>query len=1512
MTNQRFSLLIISADWEDYTRIRLMLGQIQSLNVELEWAGDFEGALVPCDCCDYTAHIIKADLESCLAWQEKIAPTPVIFLATTEEIRLRALQLGLAGSLPYNQLSPILLETSLRLSTQTKLAGVSNKYLESENDRGYICSFAQDITHLKRTEKALGESQQSFANLAESVPVGLFRSDAQGSCVYINQKCSEMLDVSFEECAGTNWLKRIHPEDRELVWESWSKCLVTKSPWQLEYRFLHRNGRAIWVYGQVVFERNEEGEYIGSVGSLTDITERKEVEEALRQSEENSRKMAEQLQRRLATESIIARISQKLITKKDSNFSDIFTVIAETFEVSSVGLYVLQGRGKYISLLSEWCDEETQLGIKNFQNIPSEVFPWWMGQLLAGKNIIIHNAGDFPPDAAAEREYYLTNQIGSVIYVPIFDHQAELWAYFGFHTNRGKYRQWLEQDAQMLRLIGHMIYNCCDRIGKAQDLKQRERLFRAVFEQAAVGIVTLSDSGYLQKMNRKFCAIAGYAESEILGKHFSYISHPDDISKCIEPNAKLLAGEIDTYSLENRYIRGDGKLKWISATVSLVRHPNGEPDYFVAVVEDIDQRKEADYKLQHRLKIETALADISRCLATGNGLDFSKIIGNFGKLFKASSIGIYFLYENSPKTGILAEWSSQESSRRIQEFHPIFPDLFPWWLEQIRNNQNIVIYPVEQLPPEAEKEKNYFQSIGVAMVVSVPIISQRGEVWGFIGFDRSPDKESFQFNSYPEEVELDAQMLRIVGEMIYTDIARQESENALRNSERYYRAIVEDQTELICRFLPNGILTFANNAYCRYFQKKPEELIGQEFLSLILKEDIPLVAENFTKAQYLTPSNPVLISEQRVMINNEIRWQSWINRAIFNSEGELIEFQGLGQDITDRRRAEDALKDSEARFRSIFEQAAVGIAIGQISGKLVDLNQKFSSLLQFKTSELMELNLEDITHQEDFVLTRKNIDRILKGEIDHFSIDQRYLCKNGEVKWCNLTCNLVQNQEKNIQYFVLILDDIQARKESEKLLQKAKEAAESANLAKSQFLANMSHELRTPLNAILGFSQLMNSSPQLPSKDQEYIKIINRSGQQLLHLINEVLDISKIEAGKMGLTLEELDLFELIYSLQETLSIKTINKDLKIIFDLDPHLPQYIRTDKHKLTSILANLIGNAIKFSDRGNITTTVKGKLIDTKKIDLIITVEDQGVGIASQEIGQLFGTFVQTESGKNSGQGSGLGLAISKHFINLMGGDITVSSKVNFGSKFSFNIIAEVASAEEISEKEFPTPAILLEPKEYEHRILIVDDDEANLSLMTQILQPVGFKVRGATSGIKALEQWQVWQPDLIFMDLRMPMMDGYETIRQIRHREKTSSSRRVRIIVLTAATLDHEGEVIKKIGCDDFLRKPIDKNIIYKKIADHLELKYNYSTEPLHSGDFSPLPQPKLTADDLLVMPAPWREEIYFAALSARTKKIVELIKQIPSENNYLTTNLTNLVNQLQFEKIMFLARPDDGK
>ncbi len=603
----------------------------------------------------------------------------------------------------------------------------------------------------------------------------------------------------------------------------------------------------------------------------------------------------------------------------------------------------------------------------------------------------------------------------------------------------------------------------------------------------------------------------------------------------------------------------------------------------------------------------------------------------------------------------------------------------------------------------------------------------------------------------------------------------------------------------------------------------------------------------------------------------------------------------------------DDLRRSEQRYRSISDLTSDYIYSSTVTKDnqlVLDWStEAFSRLTGYTPEELAELGgWSSLIHEDDRQRFNRERSKLLVTGGQDYS-EYRIVTKDGQVRWLrDFRRATVDAKSSRVVNLLGAAQDITIHKLRDQELESAKEMAEDASRAKSSFLANMSHELRTPLNAILGFSQLMSGGANLNEQQNDYLGIINRSGEHLLTLINDVLEISKIEAGRTKLQPNHFDLHKLLQELESMLSLRTKEKGLHMLFEHIGDIPQFIRADESKIRQVLINLINNAIKFTHEGGIALRIRCD--KDQQQQLHFEVEDSGDGIAPHELDGLFEAFVQTSSGEISKEGTGLGLAISKEFIELMDGQIIVTSQIGRGSIFKFHIEVELSDASEVQPSATPRQAIGLEPGQPSYRILIVDDREINRRLLVELLTPLGFEIREAVNGKEAVEIWQNWLPQLIWMDMRMPVMDGYEATSMIR---SLPNGNEPVIIALTASAFEENRVMSLEAGAYDFVRKPFRNEEIFEKIAKHLDVRFIYEEESAAEPQ-APASE-HLSAADLAGLPSELVNALHQAAMQADSELVMQVVIEISSHNAQLANTLAHLVDNFRFDLLLAASQAE---
>ncbi|MGP1386959.1 MAG: PAS domain-containing protein [Thainema sp.] len=804
-----------------------------------------------------------------------------------------------------------------------------------------------------------------------------------------------------------------------------------------------------------------------------------------------------------------------------------------------------------------------------------------------------------------------------------------------------------------------------------------------------------------------------------------------------------------------------------------------------------------------------------------------------------------------------------------------------------------------------------------------------------------------------------------------------------------------------------------------------------------------LASQAIAEGQRHDPITPSRIREMNLLVQGFNHMMANLSQSRSQLEAYSQQLEALVEQRTHE------LRQSEERWQLAIRGNNDGIWDWKVSEDEIFYSKRFKEILGFQDDEFPNQRVHWVMriHPDDLDGMMQAIDQHLSGHTEYYQAEYRLLNKSGQYTWILDRGRALFDVEGLPIRMTGSHTDISDRKQQENALRmanialdQAKQIAETANQAKSEFLANMSHELRTPLNAILGFSRLMAQDISLSSTQKENLNIINRSGEHLLELINDVLDMSKIEAGYNTLHMTHFNLHQLLTDISNMFELRAHEKGINLILDTDANLPVYIQADAGKLRQVLVNLLSNALKFTKEGTIalrsrtlssadstgTTThintninidihadiksdnnadsdldlrtdshidkntekdiytrlnidtdittgksfnitanssthlnlhldlevntnsaeitshTDAKITDAKtdaKADensrksiepiessnhspliLLFEVQDTGYGIEADDMPKIFEAFVQSEVGLNTRSGTGLGLPITQKFVELMGGQITVTSRdmtyaprqpnarpvlssqadCMIGSRFCFTIQAAPGSPTSV-ENLLPKRQIIgLAKGETPRRILIAEDRWESRHLLQQILSPLGFKIKTAENGREAVEIWEQWNPELIWMDMRMPVMDGYQATRYIRSHIKGQATA---IIALTASGLDSERAFILSAGCNDYVRKPFQESLILEKIAEHIGVRYDY--REINQSTISPRLQPvddcaEQLKQHLTHLPFEWVKSLWQAAKVADNDLIIDLIQSQKNINPQLSIIIQNIIDHFRYD------------
>ncbi|MEG5079521.1 GAF domain-containing protein [Microcoleus sp. AT8-B4] len=949
---------------------------------------------------------------------------------------------------------------------------------------------------------------------------------------------------------------------------------------------------------------------------------------------------------------------------------------------------------------------------------------------------------------------------------------------------------------------------------------------------------------------------------------------------------------------------------------------------------------------------------------------------------------------------------------------------YPSYFQALNTEQVLAAVDAQTDPRTLEFSESYLRPLNISSMLDVPI-THKGQIAGVIclehlGTTRNWTLDEQSFASYVAQIAALAMEAR----------DRKQAELNLRSVTERLQYLLATTPAVIfsCKLGGNYDVTFVSDNIVSMIGYEAREFLdgSLDWHSLVHPDDREIVDTSF--AQILEKESISYEYRERHK-DGGYRWIYDEVKLVKDAAGLPVECVGYGVDITARKQAELALQQQVKRERlvnSIQERIRSSLNLEEVMQMAVEEIRQFLStdrtiIYRFNpdwsgfiavesvsvgTMPILGIDINDPCFREHYVSVYEQghlraIDNIYTAGISECHIN---LLSELEIK-ANLVVPILQGKKLwglliahhchsqrhwssseieslkqiSVQLAIAIQQstlfeqaktEIADRKLAETALQKAVVAADTANRAKSEFLSSMSHELRTPLNAILGFSQVMVRDSSLNNQHQQHLEIINRAGEHLLSLINDILEMSKIEAGRSQLNESSFNLMRLLKTLEEMFRLKAKSKKLQLNLEVGDGVPHFVSGDEGKLRQILINLVGNAIKFTEMGSVTLRVKKKveeslgaenaefsdtqtkladaasehseslavettaiqrkpgwctgfnhsesLADFNCVDanylhpellrLQFEIEDTGLGIYPEEINKLFEPFEQTKTGQNSQQGTGLGLPISRKFVQMMGGDITVISTPDLGSKFVFDIQISLAPLSEIKILKPQKKVIALAPNQPEYRILVVDDRADNCLVIERLLSPLGILVRSARDGQEAIAVWEDWQPHLIWMDMQMPVMDGYEATRQIKAHPL---GKQTAIVALTASAFEEERQTILGAGCDDFMRKPFEAKILFAKMEELLGLRYIYEESvdaPLdNDSEISGVTSNQSVELQLSQMPLEWVEQISHAAHECCDEKIVKLIEEMPSQLAFSAQYLTTLVQDFLFDDIIEIAQ-----
>ncbi|MEG4144368.1 PAS domain S-box protein [Microcoleus sp. Pol12B5] len=972
-----------------------------------------------------------------------------------------------------------------------------------------------------------------------------------------------------------------------------------------------------------------------------------------------------------------------------------------------------------------------------------------------------------------------------------------------------------------------VVRDITDRKQAEDALKQSEERYRSLIA-ATSQMVWITDAEGRCPDIPTFRAYTGQTVDEVVGFGWLDAIHPDDRERTNQ--VWMQAVETKTlYEIEYRIRGADGNYRYFQARAVPILNEDGSIREWVGTSIDIHDRKQAEDAIKQSEERYRSLM-----VAT------SQIVWATDAEGKGTDLQSWRAYTGQTEAEVLGfGW-----------LDPIYPDdrerTSQAWMEAVQTKS---LFDIEYRIRRTDGNYRYFQGRGV------PIVDQNGNIREWIG--------------------------------TCNDIHdRKQAENAIKQSEERYRSLIVATSQIAwtadvegrCPDMPS---------WRAYTGQTEAEALGFGWLDAIHPDDRERTNQVWMEA---VTTRSVYDIEYRIRgADGNYRYFQGRGVPILDEEGNIREWVGTCTDIHDRKQAEDAIKQSEERYRSLIAATSQIVWTADAEGRCPD-TPTLRAYTGQSEAEVVGFGWLDAIHPEDREQTAQVWMEAAQTN-SLYDMELRLCGADGNYRYFQARGVPILNEDGSLREWIGTCTDIHDRKQAEIVQAKAREAAEAASRAKSEFLANMSHELRTPLNGIMGYAQILQRSKVLNEEERSRIDVIYQCGSHLLTLINDILDLSKIEAQKVELMPTDFHFPAFLQGVAEMCRIRAELKGIQFHFPSSPELPIGIHADEKRLRQVLINLLSNAIKFTDEGAVTFIVSFATEEKIRFEI----RDTGTGIAQDQLQAIFQPFEQVGDRRRQTEGTGLGLAISQRIVELMGSTIQVQSEMNVGSIFWFDV--NLSQADEwVKTSQIDHRGQIIGIKDRQPKIVVIDDKWANRSVVSNLLSPLGFEVSEANDGEEGWEKILEVQPDLIVTDLLMPELDGFELIKRVR---ESDNFKDIIIIVSSASVFEADQYRSLEAGGNSFIPKPVQATELLQKLQQYLDLEWVYEAneDPLAIGS---------DTDELIAPPAKEMEILYELAMKGNFLEIVKqavLLEEIDPQYIPFAKRLHQMAKDFQDEEIL---------
>lgn len=1222
----------------------------------------------------------------------------------------------------------------------------------------------RNITQQHENKKLLELARSRFKAIFSSSNLGVFISEPEGQIIEVNKAFLKMTDYAKKNIYGVNFLDITHPDDKDKSNEKHKKLLKGKiDSFTIEKRFIKKNGKSVWVSVTASKVMDDENNFVSTISVVENIDKRKKLEESENQVNQlrhmildNASLTVISLDKNGAIQAF-NKTAEKLLGYKAS----------EMIGLNNPPFHDIKEIKQRTKQLNEELGTDFKPGLDTF-----------VGRIKLTKK----------PD-----EYELTyiSKSGERIPVllsssPIFDQDGEIDGYVGIGLDLRE-RKKAEQELEQSRLFAETITKQTPNSIYIVDFDTRSFIYA---------------NGYLGHDPQELATSGRDAIKKVI--------HPDYVELAVSHYDEFVTaekGKVLEFELKAKDAKGEWRWMFIKETVFKYKR-NGGPQQILGVAVDITDRKNAEEELK---KYQEGLKALNN-IASKSTRSFDELVEESLRIacdyletqmaivsnIKQSSYKINYLFK-SPDHDHLTVNTDKEY------------ELGSTFSNEVVKSKDVVV--IDDSKAYVKSKKKRYANIKANAYIGLPLWVD-GDITGtvnFLSFD--PKHEKF--------TEHQIEFTKILSRWIGATIERKNAAEALEQSKLFAEAIATQS--------PNGIYILDYDTKSYVYSNKvgqadhegPTEeeykQMGSDIIKMRLHPDDWEAAYKHFEDFKTMKDNEVIEFEQRVRDGNGGWIWYFIRETIFKRkpDGSPRQILGVAVDITDRKRVEEDLM----KLSIVADQTDSGVVISDEEGRTEWVNNAFLEITGYTMEELKGRRPSELLKGPD--TEKKTLEYMFKKQdvYEPFNTEVLNYRKDGKPVWFSITNTPVMRDGKFAGKFIEIAIDITEQKDAEFQLIKAKETAERSAKIKEEFLANMSHEIRTPMNSVVGFTDILLET-QLTKDQQRYVESIQIAGQNLKVILDDILSFSKLEAGKLTVTNKEFNLHNTITDLTNLFSQRASEKGIDLSFTINTSVPEYVISDQVRLNQILNNLVSNAVKFTEQGEISILAKATVQDKKQVEVEFKITDTGIGIPKNKLTKVFESFTQaTADTTRKYGGTGLGLTISKRLVELLGGSIEVNSKVGVGTTFTVTIPMEISTKTHAKDKKEKAKEGKTKFNLDGYRILLCEDNALNQRLASEILiKLANAQLDIAENGKVGLEMFIKGDYDLVLMDLHMPEMDGISTTKKIRTLPD-ENKKKVPIIAMTADAMEKERKRCFAVGMNDYISKPFQKEELIDKIIAH---------------------------------------------------------------------------------------------